>query len=318
MKRDSANILNVVVTCSSRKSVKPAPDFSIRSLPGNTLLQRFDNWRRRIEEAEPAKRLLAKDLYQGDHWATMRRLIENPSLQKAKVQVWIASAGCGLISPQTHLPAYAATFSSRDLDCVGTTSQTRRAWWSSLSSLSFKETIPRSLTALAECYPTSPLLVAASPDYLDAMGADMIGARDRLRTADSMTVLCREGSLPGELDEAKVYLSADLATSLGGALTSLNARVIVWLLSRPQQIFRHDAILHAISELRSASLPRQHVVRQKGSDSSIRDYIRRRLQDNAALSGSAALADYRQSGMAAEQSRFRTLYLEVKQEVCVG
>lgn len=318
MKRDPANVVNVVVTCSSRKSVKPAPDLSIRSLPGNTLLQRFGNWRRRIEEAEPAGRVSAKDLYQGDHWATMRRLIENPSSQMAKVQVWIASAGCGLISPETPVPAYAATFSSRDLDCVGGTSQSRRAWWSSLSSIDFKETIPRSLTALAECYPASPLLVAASPDYLDAMAVDLTDARDRLSAADFMTVLCREGSLPGEMDGEKIYLSADLASSLGGALTSLNARVIVWLLTRPKQIFSHDAILNAVSELRSESLPRQHVVRQKGSDSSIRDYIRRRLQDDVSLSGSAALAEYRKSGMAAEQSRFRTLYLEVKQEVCVG
>ena len=318
MKRDAANVVNVVVTCSSRKSVKPVPHLSIRSLSGNTLLQQFDNWRRRIEEVELAKRLSAKDLYQGDHWTTVRRLIDNPLSETRRVQVWIASAGCGLISPETSVPAYAATFSSRDPDCIGSTSQTRRAWWNSLSSIDFKEAIPRSLTALVTCYPASPLLVAASPDYLDAMAPDLADARDRLRTANSMIVLCREGSLPGEMDREKIYLSADLASSLGGALTSLNARVLVWLLTRPKQIFNHDAILRAISRLRSESQPRQHIVRQRSSDNSIRDYIRQRLQADVSMSGSAMLAEYRKSGMAAEQGRFKALYLEVKQEVCIG
>jgi hypothetical protein len=262
--------------------------------------------------------MAAKALYQGDHWATVRPLIANPWAGTAKVQVWIASAGCGLISPETLLPAYAATFSSRDLDCVGKTSQARRAWWDNLSSIDFNETTPRSLAALAERHPDSPLLITASPDYLDAMAPDLTVARDRLSPAVSMVVLCREGSLPGEMDGAKIHLSADLASSLGGALTSLNARVLVWLLTRPKQIFSYDAILHAISGLRSQSLPRQHIARQRSGDSGIRDYIRRRLMDDVSLSGSAVLREYRRSGMAAEQGRFRALYLEVKQEVCVG
>src|SRR5581483_11722789 len=74
----------------------------------------------------------AAELYLGDHWAVVRELATRPG-----VRVWVCSAGYGLVSVESPLRPYSATFAAGEPDsvCVGAedVTATRRAWWRALA-----------------------------------------------------------------------------------------------------------------------------------------------------------------------------------------
>ena len=310
--------LNVVVTCAARKSRSPLPGLAVRDIADHDFSSRLSQWVSRLERSRAEERIVASSLYQGDHWATVRRLLSDIDDANRSVKVWIASAGCGLLSPQTLIPPYAATFSPNEPDSVAENVVQRRLWWSGLGRMQFSTEGPRSLEALVKSSPESALLVAASPEYLSAISGDLEKAAAAMARTEALVVLCRAGVKLGALDHAKVYLGADLSVAVGGALTSLNARVARWLISHLQGSFDRGEVHQAIDELRSACKRRPSTVRTKSSDEQISKFARDLLANDREASGSAALASFRRAGMAAEQRRFQDLFKAAKREVLVG
>jgi hypothetical protein len=310
--------LNVVVTCSARKSMPALPGLSIRDLAPGDLSSRLAQWMNRLEASAEHNRISAASLYRGDHWATVRRLISDGYHSVPSVKVWIASAGCGLLSPGALIPPYAATFSQNEADSVAETREQRRLWWSALGAMRFEVGSPRSLKELVNASPSAALVVAASPEYLYAMSEDLEHAAALLSYPETLTVLCREGVRLGALDSAKVHLSAELSCALGGALTSLNVRMVRWLVHHLGRSFKRSAVQDAINELHSVCTPRDRIVRNKSTDDQILSFVRDLLMRDSGASGSSALASFRKSGMAAEQRRFRDLFRAARQEVLIG
>ena len=170
------------------------------------------------------------------------------------------------------------------------------------------------MKSLAERHPESPLIVTASPEYLDAIADDLTAAEQRLADPGLLTILCRRGSLPGLLEARKIYLSAELSSALGGTLLSMNVRVLLWLLQGGTREFHHAEIRRSIDELRAKSTPRIVPTRQKVSDTDIWSHINTCLKLNRNISGSAALKALRNQGLAAEQKRFQKLFAAVREE----
>jgi hypothetical protein len=313
------SVVNVVVTCSHRKSATAESALLARNLPQGSVKGRAEEWGNRLRQTA-SNLYRAIDLYQGDHWATVRTLIgDGERLIDRRVNVWIASAGCGLIFPGTPIPAYGATFSTRDPDSVVSRPEARREWWGALARLKWRDKKwPSTVAAIAALYPNSPLLVAASPDYLDAMADDLSAAREKLSDSQYLSILCRHGALSGFLEDSKVYVSADLSSKVGGALTSLNARIVKWLITAGPNILSLSSVSGAVESLRQQCEPRRLPVRRKTTDAEIIEYIRPRLLSNQLLSGSAALSAFRSDGKAAEQKRFHRLFRAAREEVCLG
>lgn len=257
----------------------------------------------------------AQDLYQGDHWSVVRQVI---SQQDSGIRVWIASAGCGLISPQTHVPSYRATFRSNEIDSVAGDADERRRWWHGLTQLSFETAAPRTVTDLVHTYPTSTMLIAASPDYLTAMSRDMENALKAMSERNRFIVLCRKGVRLDGLEEAQVELGANLSTAVGGSMTSLNARMIRFLIRRLGISFDRTTVQAEVEELRSHCKLQMVAARRKSSDEQISAFIRDALKRNPSISGSAALTAFRDAGKAAEQRRFQSLFRSSQQEVLIG
>jgi hypothetical protein len=316
--RRAVDQLNVVVTCSSRKSRPPLPGFSIRDIKAHDFSSRLDQWVNRLKGCKEEKRIAALSLYQGDHWAIVRQLISDHAERTVPVRVWVASAGCGLISPDALIPSYGATFCSNDSDSVAQDANERRLWWAGLSQVSFEAGAPRTLSDLVKISPKSALLVAASPEYLSAISCDLEKAVESMARPERFVMLCREGARLGTLDEAKVHLSADLSSVVGGSLTSLNARMVRWLIDSLGASFNRSTAREAIEKLRSSCGPRTSTVRTKSSDEQISSFIKNLLIRDRRASGSAALASFRKAGMASEQRRFQALFQVVRQEVSIG
>jgi hypothetical protein len=169
---------------------------------------------------------------------------------------------------------------------------------------------PRSLRQVASRYSSSPLIIAASPEYIDAMADDIVAASERLETQELLSVLCRAGGAPTELESLAVTLNAGLAEELGGALTSLNARVVRWLVSFGTAKLTRSTVRRYVSQLAERCNRREVPKRTKMTDVEIRQHIQKE-QRALYRSRSALLRVLRDKGYAVEQARFGKIYKEV-------
>jgi hypothetical protein len=290
----------------------------MRDMKPRDFSSRVDQWSARLRSYKHEDRVQASSLYQGDHWAVVRRLIEEQAAKSSPIRVWIASAGCGLISTRAFIPPYGATFSSNEPDSVAQDCRERGLWWESLQHLSFEAGAPRTLEDLMDGAPDSSLLVTGSPEYLTALSGDMEKAVKKMKQPERLVILCRQGVHLGPLNAAQVHLNAGLSSVVGGSLTSLNARMARRVIDVLGVSLTRSTVREAVQELSSRSEVRLIETRAKSTDQQISDFISDLLLRDSRTSGSAALAAFRERGMAAEQRRFQNLFRTVRQEVLVG
>lgn len=125
-RRDPA--IRVVVTCANRKRQTVPEHFRLQNLNAAAPDERCAAWLKRLAAGSPTT--TAKDMYAGEHWQVARNL---PEAVGASADLWVSSAGYGLISAAAPIHAYAATFASGQPDSVATTSDAARRWWLDLS-----------------------------------------------------------------------------------------------------------------------------------------------------------------------------------------
>jgi hypothetical protein len=318
MSRESTqDVINLVVTCTNRKCAAPISALKARNLRGRSINSRRNSWALKLtaeqDDAKPAA-----EVYKGDHWSVVRSigLIKSPT----KINVWIASAGYGLISPASKIVPYAATLSPRHEDSVAKNSEERRAWWAGMIEAPpiSPAKLPKSLQEVARKFPSSPLVVAASSEYIDAMTDDILGAQGRLDDPSLLSILCRKGAAPPELREGSITLRADLSTVLGGALTSLNARVLRWLVVQESEKLTAQAISRLLAGLACQSKARVIPKRTKLTDDEVKQQIYDAIETASRVSKTALLKTVRESGLAVEQRRFARIYNEVLVEAVRG
>lgn len=309
-------LLNVIVTCSARKSRTPLPGLCTGDLTESSFESRLAAWVERLRSSDQEKRIPARNLYMGDHWSAVKALMQEG--QEKCVRVWIASAGCGLVTPETALPPYAATFSKRHGDSVATSVREARLWWDGVNKgVSFGEE-PRSISGVIGNNTKAGLLVVGSESYLLAMLSGLEEAREMLDNRKSLVVLCRRGVDMGALNDTKVETAASLSSMLGGSLTSLNARLARWLIQSCGTRLEATIARRAVEDLigMASGSPVERRLRQ--DDISVQQFIRRSFQVDARTSCTAALAAFRKSGLAVEQSRFNRLFKQVLKEAQHG
>jgi hypothetical protein len=111
------NTVNLVVTCTKKKTREPGRDLMLRHLRGASTESRAAAWLERLER-HTGERLAARDLYAGDHWSIARELDGSRLGRTSRVRVWVASAGYGLLSMDNPLQPYSATFAVNHPDSV--------------------------------------------------------------------------------------------------------------------------------------------------------------------------------------------------------
>jgi hypothetical protein len=302
------DVINLVVTCTNRKSSSPPAGLQARNLSGTSTDARARAWSKRL--SLQVNGIRASEVYQGDHWSVVRSIATFRG--SVRVNVWVASAGYGLLSPESKIVAYAATLAGGHLDSVASSSQERRTWWASLTGVPPKvvPSGPRSIRAVATRFASSPLIIAASPEYIDAMADDILAASERLESPELLCILCRAGGAPVGLMPFVFNLNANLASELGGALTSLNARVLRWLISAGTARLTRKTITRYLGQLSERCPGRSVPKRAKMTDSEVRRQIV--LEQHVVhRSRSALLKALREKGYAVEQARFGRIYNEV-------
>lgn len=312
--------VNFVVSCTNRKRFEPTAETSIRGIEGEDLQSRLANWKRSLRRARMEEHC-ANDVYMGDHWSVVRSIPGIASRSGLSVRTWICSAGYGLIQPGTPIKAYRATFTRGEDDYIGAGlvegEHRLPIWWRGVCSYRIPEPefAPRSISALAEAYPRTPIIVALSAEYLSAVAEDLAGVIERHYFRDHLTIIsCGTSKNSHQWGNNLLACDASMAASLGGALTSLNARIVRHLF---QQIAGAEITAETLGQV-AAGIDRgdgdRVASRKIQSDSEVAAFIGKQLATFPGKSRSKLLREFRDLGFACEQSRFGDLYSGVQRQ----
>lgn len=308
--------INVVVTCTQRKTLPVPRGLRAGSLRG-AVGTRLSMWIDRLGRSgrHPVS---AMDLYAGDAWSVVRSLAAQPP-SHSRLRLWVCSAGYGLVPATAYLSPYGATFADGERDSVVTAGgdtpiEQRRSWWQGLSNWEGPAPGgPRTLAETAATYPRTPLLFVGSQHYLDAVSEDLEQARSRLAKPELLSILSAGTSSTHAFANHRLPYDARLQQVLGGALTSLNTRVLAFLLQRHTGPFTFESLSGTLRRCtkRLPDMPRHD--RQPISDDDVRDFIRHALAENPREKHSPLLRRLRDTGYQCEQARFRRIYMELKE-----
>lgn len=315
--------INILATCTQKKSAPAGPRQQIRNLgAGPDVSARVGEWFEALADARNDA-VAAAELYKGDHWQIARSMDsgEGPSGS----QVWVCSTGYGLVSLDDQLVPYQASFSPPPTvngvrsvgDQVGQSPEERKEWWATLAEGSPPGVgaHPRSIQDLVRRDPKAGLLVALSPPYLSAVEEDLAAAIELVHDPDQVIIVSvGKTTLCDALASFVLPIDSRLKQVVGGTMLSLNVRVAAYVLnelSGPKLSFKK--VCSDVERL-MVSLPKLVPFnREKASDDAVLRFIRSELQANPKAACTPLLRKFRDSGVACEQGRFKSLYAEVQE-----
>lgn len=325
--------LHIVVNCADRKLFTVHPTRRLRTVHDSDLRRRARVWWGRLTKVT-SETLPAVELYGGSYWAAVRRLPQTAEMVGFRPQLWIISAGYGLLNGTDRVNSYSATFSAPSPDSVTPGSGEARTellqrWWGELTKFSLPEgKHPRSFYELIQSNRGDRYLVVASPDYLTAVAADLSRGAGSLRDPDRLVVISsRLPSSAGDLARHNVPSDARLqcfgdcrppcrhlvsrgvrgVIGPGVALAVLN-RVSEWG-------FGAAVIRERLGELIDEAPALHRHDRRRMGDDEVGAFVKSELAADASASCAVLLRRLRDSGRACEQARFKQIYWQTKRSL---
>lgn len=294
----------LVISCVDSKSIPPAIRLGRIGSDANEVEERFDLWTRAIEATPANTHVPIVNLYKGVAWSSIARLYAR---NRDDLDIWVVSAGLGLIPAAGVAPSYGATFSSGVPDSVGTSRAEARVWWRLLTEhppLAGRGPKCHSLTDLAERYRS--LIVALSASYIDATRDDLMAALESSKDALLITV---GGSRTNAPKRQVLRLPAHMRGIVGGTLVSvLNRTLEATLTGLRDGELSAESVRDQLERGADAAPRLERPLRTGLRDEEIHRYIDHLRRAQPMVSRSSALTQLRQAGFACEQNRFRRLF----------
>lgn len=321
--------LYLVVTCTKRKRRAALPTLRLREHGQRSPSARLSSWLKALGQAhDPADAVSADDLYAGDHWQIARSLPRLAAARGVQAQLWVCSAGYGLIPGDAAVHPYSATFSAGHPDSVWTAGETLssaeavRAWWSGLAGWAGPAVgAPRSVQALAALDPGAAIWVIASETYLDAMRADLVAAAGTLAHAEYLALVSAGTPRLHGLEQNHLQFDWRLQGShgpLGGAAMSLNVRVARMLLEEGWEPAA-SRLNQTLQRYTRSIPPRERKMGRKVSPAEVESFIREQLAAQPAASKTTLLRKLRDERLwAFEEKRFGRLLAQVRDDISAG
>jgi len=306
-------VINVVVTATKRRR-KPVPAaLQFRQLKETDCRKAVTEWVSRLADSD-AELTTAGELYAGDQWQIARSLPDRAKKAGWKVRLWVCSSGYGLISPKASIHPYSANYSTTHLDYVVRGSKPNRFrylqdWWSRLAKWPGPEPgQPRTIEAIAQQCPKSPLVLVASDTIIKVLEPDLLCATQRLADPNHL-LLVSGGIKPSEkLQPYALPFNARLQGLLGGSRMSLNVRTINYLLQTHVTNNLRSTWTNKLLELTQRAPEIKRYDRTAMSDEAVIRFILESLRAEPTVAWSSLLRRLRDSGYRCEQKRFAKLF----------
>ena len=301
-----------ITTCTNRKRLPPHPLLSASLLgPGAQQDVSFE-WRKAVICALRSPSVSsAMDIYCG------RSFQEALAASQSSDELWIISAGLGLVAASDQIPSYSLTVvpGARDSVRDRVASFDARDWWNDLSDL------PTSKGSIANAVRKSPaaiIILAVSHSYYDLVEADLLDLAgcdlERIRIV---------GVSPARVDSRLEGMVMPYDERLNGPDSPIPgtrsdfpqrcARHFVGILKTSKTISAARHAREIVALLKEMRVPLTHE-RRRVSDGEIRDSIRKYWDEVNGQSSKMLRYLRDELGVACEQSRFAKLFHQVRRQ----
>jgi hypothetical protein len=296
---------NVVVACTKSKRGLASEVCRIAEYPKSPLDTLLREWKDGV--AEERGRTSAFSLYKGNAWHQVVQCLNMPDVQ------WhVASAGFGLISHGTLLPAYEASFSAGPdqiaarIEGPMPASTKHRHWWNAVRrAMSHLNTPLEEL----EC---GHLIVVCGREYLAAMNDDLLHLSATLGPGRLLVVSAGAHRLHPQIENCRLPVRGGARQVLRVPQVALNNRILRWLLSEVLEPGSWDFEAARDKARRSFPASESTCQERRGrlEDGEVLSWLTERIRCSDRTSRSTLLKELRATGHACEQSRFSRLYEE--------
>ncbi|HEX8237729.1 MAG TPA: hypothetical protein VF600_17435 [Abditibacteriaceae bacterium] len=260
----------------------------------------------------------AHRLYGGAGWSQSLRAWQVVKAQKG--ELFIASAGFGLLRSDEIVPPYAATFSPEDDRIAGTlsgydsTGEAHRAWWAAINKVRLNTAKPlcQSLRGF-DC-----VVAALSAHYFRAVRDDLTALAEKMGPKKLFVVATgvAEAEVPEVLWACFLSIGVTVEGLLNGPRATLNQRALVWLLEEivPRSGWERAAVEKEIRRRLQNLRPVEQNLKQRLSDDQIQKWIRQQWQKEPKLGRTELLRRLRNAGYSCEQKRFSEIVAGMEKE----
>jgi len=315
--------LIIISACASQKSHTPHETCHLDACVKESPTLTAKEWILRVQDSK-LRKCPAEKLYMGSHWKETIACVKAAADKGLAPELFVLSAGWGLVPAKAEISSYSATFSSGkdSIDNIqwprGYTPKERaQEWWKALNRMREMAT-PRSLAELPAFFKESRKLIfllilskeyyqAIEPEIIELVskGHDVIIVSAGLYSEiSSVNPLVRDHILPvsDKFKQADEYLNK--------SNTSLNARLAKWLVVKHcKDLKKGLSALHEIFLKMEKSLPkmqRREVVRM--ADEEVLHFIKKNISsvNNTATKLLRLLRDSEKKSC--EQKRFGKLF----------
>lgn len=307
--------INLITTCtngknSEGKSILSLSQFSSGRIPSNVLI---NSWCNALNEfISNSATVSAEDLYKGGHWATAKAILKN-----YPVDLWILSAGLGLLHHKDKVIPYKATFAVGYEESIPYYSHEyigktfHRTWWKEISERSyFRSQHPTSITGLMKKNKRDFFIICGSPDYINAIELDIINGIEYLVDPKKQLLIITSKKINNRLDGYLFKTSQKMAQWLKCNMLMLNismAKYVIEEFTTNSSNNLNELSLRLSNELNK--LPEREL--KKGirrSPDEVNSFISKLMQDEPGISATHALRVFRESGNSFEEKRFRAAF----------
>lgn len=279
----------------------------------NSLVNKFDSqkivtsWLKRLNDAE--QKCSANQVYAGDHWKVAKS-IKNPN-----VELWVLSAGYGLIHSSSMITAYDATFTKESDNSIHHTGLSNNEWWSLIHKRRDNAQFGcDSLSSLAINNGADKFFIASSPAYLKVIEEELLELTSTGQlTTENLFIVSSKCNLNIKLKPFFLESSANFSNTLKGGRVSLNIRLAKYLLANSDGCnIDKKTVFNRYNSLKNNSQELVIHQRNKLSDEEVLSFIKDELQVNkhVTMSASKLLIKLRSQNLACEQKRFSRLFKE--------
>ena len=300
--------IHVITNCTNLKKKSIKEKVGLKNLLSNFNSKNIvTTW---LDQLNSAKiKLPAHQVYAGDHWKVAT------SINDKHIELWILSAGYGLIHNSSMITAYDATFSKDSENSIHHTEFTNKEWWDKLHQTRDNTLFGcASINALIDKNKTDTFFIAASPDYLKVIEKELLLLIDSGKiTKNNLFIISSKQPLHKKLMPFFFESNANFSSTVKGGRVSLNIRLAKYLLSKltPCSI-NNKTILTKYNELKNNTQVVSVQQRAKLTDNEIKQFIKYELKNNSHLkmSSTSLLKILRNQNLACEQKRFTRLLKE--------
>lgn len=319
--------LTIISTCSDRKRYAQNERLALSSfLSSNIWRTTLIRWIDAINDPHRMK-FAARDVYSGKHWKETLNCHRLCSQQGFNCDLWIMSAGMGLIPMDYPIPVYSATFANgadsiHKLDW-GDERDNRtqnKIWWQGVNRNRGWELPPTIAELSKQQCDNNCILIICSPPYYYAIEPELLQV---IGNNPNLLVFCagltsRMGSVHHSLRPHIVLIDdrfKSLAPEMNSVNVALNAVVAKWFISNHLGLLQ-DGVMRVIDYFAEIAKDLPRTIRKpvvSMTDDEVKEFISKNYSPQSSASTLLRILRH-QDNKSCEQKRFGKLFANYRKE----